>query len=62
MSGRRNGILWAIWAQLDDLDFADDVFLLSHTHAQAQMQQTQTAIKLGLCTQYIKDTGNQDPL
>ena len=34
--GRRNGIQWSLWGQLDDLDFADDLALLSH--AQQQMQ------------------------
>ena len=34
--GKRNGIQWIPWQQLDDLDFADDLALLSHTHAQMQ--------------------------
>ena len=34
--GRRNGLQWTPWQQLDDLDFADDLALLSHTHAQMQ--------------------------
>ena len=29
---RRNGIQWTLWSQLDDLDFADDPALLSHSH------------------------------
>ena len=33
---RRNGIQWTLWSQLDDLDFADDLTLLSHTHEQMQ--------------------------
>ena len=32
----RNGIQWTHWMQLDDLDFADDLTLLSHTHRQMQ--------------------------
>ena len=32
----RNGIQWTPWLQLDDLDFADDLALLSHTHRQTQ--------------------------
>ena len=49
--GGRNGIQWTMWEQLDDLDFADDIALLSHT--QTQMKEnteklSQTAIKLGL--------------
>ena len=27
----RNGIQWILWKQLNDLDYADDVALLSHT-------------------------------
>lgn len=26
--GRKNGIQWTLWNQLDDLDFADDIALL----------------------------------
>ena len=29
--GKRNGIQWTLWKQLEDLDFADDLALLSHT-------------------------------
>lgn len=29
---KRNGIQWTPWEQLDDLDFADDIALLSHSH------------------------------
>lgn len=28
---RRNRIQWTLWDQLDDLDFADDIALLSHS-------------------------------
>ena len=31
---RKNGIQWTLWKQLDDLDFADDISLLSHTKQQ----------------------------
>ena len=34
--GQKNGIQWTMWTQLDDLDFADDLALLSHTHRQMQ--------------------------
>ena len=34
--GNRNGIQWTLWTQLDDLDFADDIALLSHNHEQMQ--------------------------
>ena len=33
---RRNGIQWTLWSQLDDMDFADDLALLSHSHEQMQ--------------------------
>ena len=32
----RNGIQWTLWDQLEDLDFADDLALLSHTQQQMQ--------------------------
>lgn len=35
-ANRRNGIQWTLWTQLDDLDFADDLALLSHTQTQMQ--------------------------
>ena len=31
-----NGIQWTTWEQLDDLDYADDLALLSHNHLQMQ--------------------------
>ena len=34
--GKRNGIQWTLWNQLDDLDFADDLALLSHQQQQMQ--------------------------
>ena len=37
---RRNGIQWRLWTQLDDLDFADDLALLSHNHSQMQDKTT----------------------
>lgn len=33
---RRNRIQWTLWDQLDDLDFADDIALLSHSQQQMQ--------------------------
>ena len=33
-TGRNNGIQWTLWTQLDDLDFADGLALLSHNHSQ----------------------------
>ncbi|CAH2326140.1 Hypothetical predicted protein [Pelobates cultripes] len=32
----RNGIQWTLWSQLDDLNFADDLALLSHSQQQMQ--------------------------
>nr|KAG5704036.1 hypothetical protein BaRGS_032125 [Batillaria attramentaria] len=39
-SGRKNGIQWTLWTQLDDLDFADDLAHLSHSHSQTQDKTT----------------------
>nr|KAG5697823.1 hypothetical protein BaRGS_016085 [Batillaria attramentaria] len=39
-TGRKNGIQWTLWAQLDDHDFADDLALLSHSHSQMQDKTT----------------------
>ena len=33
---RKNGIQWTLWKQLVDLDFADDLALLSHSQKQTQ--------------------------
>ena len=37
---RRNGIQWTPWNQLEDLDFVDDLALLSHSHKQVQEKQS----------------------
>ena len=39
-TNRRNGIQWTHWSQLEDLDFADDLALLSHSHQQMQEKQS----------------------
>nr|KAG5690467.1 hypothetical protein BaRGS_016467 [Batillaria attramentaria] len=39
-TGRKNGIQWTLWTQLDDLDFADDLALLSHSHSQMHYKTT----------------------
>ena len=47
----QNDIQWTFTKQLDDLDFADDICLLSHTHKQMQKKSsklTQEAEKTGL--------------
>ena len=41
--GKRNGIQWKILTQLDDLDFADDLALMSHSHWQMQDKTTDLA-------------------
>ncbi len=35
-AGKRNGIQWTLGNQLNDLDFADDIALLSHNRQQMQ--------------------------
>ena len=48
---RRNGIQWTLWDQLDDLDFADDLALLSHSHQQMQEKTNvvaATSLQIGL--------------
>ncbi|XP_061170024.1 uncharacterized protein LOC133179251 [Saccostrea echinata] len=42
-SGRNNGIQRTLLMQLDDLDFADDLALLSHNHSQMQDKTTHLA-------------------
>ena len=39
-TGRNNGIQWTLWSQLDALDFADQLALLSHNHSQMQVKTT----------------------
>ena len=41
----RNGIQWTLWKQLDDLDFADDLALLSHNQQQMQDKTNKVAAK-----------------
>ena len=38
--GQRDGIQWTLWTQLDNLDFADDLALLSHNQQQMQNKTT----------------------
>ena len=35
-NNRQTGIQWSLTEQLKDLDFADDLALLTHTHQQMQ--------------------------
>ena len=46
----RNGIQWTPWTQLEDLDFTDDIALLSHTHKQMQD-------KINIITELSSQTG-----
>jgi hypothetical protein len=41
--GRKNKILWTLLDQLNDLDFADDLALLSHSCKQMQSKTTISA-------------------
>ena len=69
--GRRNGIQWTLWNQLDDLDFADDIALLAHKYTQMQdkiNQMEDSAAKLGLLVSKRKtksmriNTTNDSPI
>ena len=58
---KRNGIQWTMLTQLDDLDFADDLALLSHSHMQMQDKTTELALisaQVGLKNQQKE---NKDP-
>jgi hypothetical protein len=59
-AGKRNGIQWTLWTQLEDLDFADDLALLSHT--QQQMQEKTNAVATGdhLCTDWTEHPQGED--
>ncbi|VDO79544.1 unnamed protein product [Schistosoma margrebowiei] len=43
ISEGKHGIQWTSQNQLDDLDFADDLALLFHTHAQTKTKITRVA-------------------
>ena len=55
---RRNGIQWTPWRQLEDLDFADDLALLSHSHQ--QMQEKNRATKHSVNTARTQHQQKQD--
>ena len=51
ISDSRNGVQWTLVDQLEDLDFADDLALLSHTHSRMQAKTSKLeaiSSKLGL--------------
>lgn len=49
-SGRKNGIQWTVLMQLNDLDFADDLALLSHNHKTIRLatKSAGTGLKINL--------------
>jgi len=68
---RRNGIQWTPWSRLEDLDFADDLALLSHSNQQMQEKTEQlntVSTQLGLNinrskTEIMKaNTKNNNPI
>ena len=69
--GKRNGIQWTPFQQLDDLDFADDIALLSHRQDQGQdkvklMQERSAEVGLRINIKKTKvlraNTVNQTPI
>ena len=53
---KNNGIQWTLWSQLEDLDYADDLALLSHSRAQMQDKTTRLAdISSGVGLRINKD-------
>lgn len=67
----RNGIQWTMMSQLEDLDFADDLALLSHNHQQMQEKTTKletVSQQLGLTIHGEKtkimrlNAGSRDPI
>ena len=53
---KNNGIQWTPWSQLEDLDYADDLALLSHSRAQMQYKTTRLAdISSGVGLRINKD-------
>ena len=66
VESKRNGIRWKLTATLDDLDFADDLALLSSGWSQAQdklNRLNQFGGKLGLKIKVLRCTpGRLDPL
>ena len=51
--GQRDCIQWTLWTQLDDLDFADDLALLSHNQQQMQNKTTSLAFHASQVGLYI---------
>ena len=57
---KRNGIQWKMLTQLDDLDFADDLALMSHSHRQMQDKTTNLA-RIWTSRAENQQKENQDP-
>ena len=65
--GKRTGIQWSLLSQLEDLDFANDIALLSHRRKQTQKKTTrleQIAAQTGLRINSKKKilTRNMEPI
>ena len=58
---KRNGIQWTMLTQLDDLDFADDLALLSHSHRQMQDKTTELALISAQVGLKINKKENKNP-
>ncbi|VDP50552.1 unnamed protein product, partial [Schistosoma margrebowiei] len=55
ISEGKHGTKWTAQNQLDDLDFADDLALLSHTHEQMQMKTASvTAVSASVASTYTR--------
>ncbi|VDP31510.1 unnamed protein product [Schistosoma margrebowiei] len=50
--GGKHGIQWTARMKLDDLDFADDLFLVSHTCVAAASIYTETKARFSDTTQH----------
>ena len=70
-AGMKTGIQWSLMNQLDDLDFADDIALLSHSSEQMQTKTNRlnsfsqsTGLKINIKkTKLLKiNTGNEDTI
>ena len=58
--GSRTGIQWFLLSQLHDLDFADDIALLSRNHKHAQDKVESLATTAGTTSLTIKKKHDQD--
>ena len=56
-TGRNNGIQWTLWTELDDLDLADYLALLTHNHS--QMQDKTTRLETGSAGTGLRSAGRK---